>query len=64
MLSICHFTLKEWRLFLIFFNCFLINYKGFWIINNDIFKKALINKFHTGEIKEMHEVIADVLENT
>ena len=43
-----------------------MNYKGFWVINNDVFKKELVKKYHknNASIMELHEKIADVLEKT
>ena len=45
---------------------YLMFYKGFWVINNDIFKKLLVKKYHSNhsEILELHEKIADTLDKT
>lgn len=63
MIDVCSITMEEWKLFVIFFKMFLIKYKDYWIINNDIFKKALVTKYNTNTtaIEDLHNQIADVL---
>ena len=46
MLDICTIGKEEWKIFIVFFKVFFINYKEYWIMNNDIFKKVLISKFN------------------
>jgi hypothetical protein len=66
MLLVCKLTKEEWKTFLTFFKVFLMHYRGLWIINNDLFKKSLIRKYHTDQltIRQLHEEIADTLNKT
>ena len=62
----CKCSLEEWRTFLAFFKVFMMNYHGLWIINNDMFKRAIVNRY-TGDVSAaivLHEEVADVLEKT
>lgn len=48
MLNVCKITVDEWRIFLAIFKTFIMHYKGYWIINNDMFKKVIIINLSIG----------------
>jgi hypothetical protein len=57
---------EDWRLFLALFKSFMMHYSDLWIINNDLFKRAVI-KYFTKDVSikySLHEDIADTLEDT
>jgi hypothetical protein len=41
-----------------------MNYRDLWIINNDIFKKVLVKKYHKSNaiVIELHEKVANAID--
>ena len=53
---------QEWKLFLVFFNHFFINYKNLWILNNECLKKT-IGLYEFQDLINLHVEIAKTLES-
>lgn len=64
LLAITKISYEEGRLFLTLFKNFLIQYKGLWILNNDMLKKVITQKYMTNsqEINKIHEEIAHMID--
>lgn len=45
IILVCKVTEAEWKLFVAFFKIYLMRFKEYWIINNDLFKSVLIYKY-------------------
>ncbi|CAD8193095.1 unnamed protein product [Paramecium octaurelia] len=62
--SVCNITIKEWKLFLVFFKVYIMKHKDLWIIHNEIFKKVVINTYYVDikEILELHDNIATTID--
>ncbi|CAD8126406.1 unnamed protein product [Paramecium sonneborni] len=62
--NVCNITLKEWKLFLVFFKVYIMIHRELWIIHNEIFKKVIINTYYIDgqEMLELHDNIASTIE--
>ncbi|CAK89279.1 unnamed protein product (macronuclear) [Paramecium tetraurelia] len=62
--SVCNITIKEWKLFLVFFKVYIMKHKDLWIIHNEIFKKVVINTYYVDikEVLELHDNIATTID--
>ncbi|CAD8209657.1 unnamed protein product [Paramecium pentaurelia] len=62
--SVCNITIKEWKLFLVFFKVYIMIHKELWIIHNEIFKKVIINTYYIDvkEMLELHDNIATTID--
>ena len=36
---------EEWRVFIACFKAFVLNFKGLWIMNNEIMKRVVLEKY-------------------
>jgi hypothetical protein len=60
--NVTQVTDEEWKLFLVFFNSFLIHYQNLWILNNECLKKTIC-MYEYKDIEKLHEEIAKTLES-
>ncbi|CAD8176209.1 unnamed protein product [Paramecium pentaurelia] len=62
-LTICQLNENDWKIFLVFFKVYLMHYKEYWIINNDIFKSIIQKRYikENSSVPKLHEEIADHL---
>ncbi|CAD8127534.1 unnamed protein product [Paramecium sonneborni] len=62
--NVCNITIKEWKLFLVFFKVYLMIHHELWIIHNEIFKKVIINTYYIDDkvMLQLHDIIASTID--